>query len=432
MRRASILTSLGLLAAAALGQAEEPGSIPVLVLTGGAHHDFAGNTQALVEGLALQYPALRLELMRVGPGPFPVGMAEAKTGLADPELPLRYRAILAYTQGELGLDAAGKQGLLAFVHGGRGFVGLHSAADSHPGFVEYTRMLGGRFESHPPVQKIQVEVVSPDHDALRCFHGPFEVEDEFYHLADCPLDDKLLLMTGQSPGDPPGSPPRPVAWAKEAGRGRVFYTILGHGREAHEHPAFHSLVGTALLWASRPPMPGPDGSYVLWNGKDLEGWSQAGPGRFAVRDGALESEGGMGLLWYRERRFRDFVLTLEWQVSRPEDNSGIFLRFPRIPLDPWDAVKEGYEVQICGSGGPRHRTGAIYDFAPATEDAALPPGEWNRYEITVRGQEYQVVLNGHEVCRFTGERGREGFIGLQNHDGESRVRFRGLRVRELP
>ena len=72
---------------------------------------------------------------------------------------------------------------------------------------------------------------------------------------------------------------------------------------------------------------------VLFDGKTAEGkmpqgWRMAGPGSFEVVDGALESAGGMGLLWYSARAFADFVLDLDWQVARVEDNSGVFVRFP--------------------------------------------------------------------------------------------------------
>ncbi len=409
----------------------EEAPIRVLVIAGGGHHDFEANTQTLLEGVKLQYPRCTWQLLRKGPGPFPKGVPDAKVGLDDPELGQHFDAILAYSQGELGWSDADKAGFLKFVRAGGGYVALHSAGDSHPGWTEYDALLGGRFESHPAFQKIKADNVSPDHDALRCFHGPFEVEDEFYHLKNCRFDDKLLLMTGHSPGDPAGAPARPVAWAKQYGVGRVFYTILGHGMPTHEHPAFHSLVGQALLWATTAPRPLADGTYRLFDGQTLTGWSQTGPGKFNVVDGCLESEGGMGMLWYRDRSFRDFVLTLEWQSTKKDDNSGVFVRFPTVPLSPWDAVKQGYEVQICDSGGAKHRTGSIYDFQDATELASKPAGEWNRYEITVRGQEYAIALNGKAVARFTGDRGREGFIGLQNHDENSKVRFRNLSVKEI-
>ena len=105
---------------------------------------------------------------------------------------------------------------------------------------------------------------------------------------------------------------------------------------------------------------------ALFNGKDLTGWKHAGPGSFTVADGELHTDAGMGLLWYSEKQFGDFTLTLEFKVSRKEDNSGIFVRFPDPGNDPWVAVKEGHEIQICDTE-TKNQTGAIYNAKNSKE-----------------------------------------------------------------
>ncbi|HVF89874.1 MAG TPA: DUF1080 domain-containing protein [Blastocatellia bacterium] len=173
----------------------------------------------------------------------------------------------------------------------------------------------------------------------------------------------------------------------------------------------------------------------LFNGKDLTGWKMIGKGNFVVEDGALVSRGGLGLglLWYEAKTFRDFVLQVEWKVKTECSNSGIFVRFPEKSDDPWYSVRNGYEIQIddCDKKGLKNRTGAIYDLSAATRVASKPAGEWNLYEISVVGQHYTVVLNGEKVNEFDGERGREGYIGLQAHDPVSSVSFRRVSVREI-
>jgi hypothetical protein len=171
----------------------------------------------------------------------------------------------------------------------------------------------------------------------------------------------------------------------------------------------------------------------LFNGYSLVPWRMAGPPGFSVVDGTLEAHGGMGLLWYPERQFGDFVLRLEWMVHRPEDNSGVFLRFPDPDDDPWIAVNQGYEVQIHDEGRDDQHTGAIYEVAKPIPYTPKPVGEWNSMEVQVVGQRYVVILNGDLVNDFTGagDRGLEGFVGLQNHDDQSRVRFRNVRIKSL-
>ena len=172
----------------------------------------------------------------------------------------------------------------------------------------------------------------------------------------------------------------------------------------------------------------------LFNGKDLAGWKQAGPGSFEVKDGELHTSGGMGLLWYTPRQFADYSLTFEFKTSKLSDNSGVFLRFPDPAGDPWAAVKHGEEVQIQ-DGGKNLFTGGIYNVKNATELASKPPGEWNVMEITVTGAKIAVKVNGKLVNEYTSPKpmpAEGGYIGLQNHDPDSMVSFRKVKLIELP
>ena len=171
---------------------------------------------------------------------------------------------------------------------------------------------------------------------------------------------------------------------------------------------------------------------TLFDGETTDGWEMAGPGEFTIgSDSTLLGQGGMGMLYYAEQPFRDFVLELDWKAVSDSANSGVFVRFPEKSDDPWVAVNTGYEIQIDGSRDPLHKTGSVYTFSPPTKDAAKPAGEWNTYRIQVEGQHYQIFLNGEKINDFMGERGREGYIGVQNHDDASKVWFRNIRVKPL-
>ena len=116
-------------------------------------------------------------------------------------------------------------------------------------------------------------------------------------------------------------------------------------------------------------------AIVLYDGGQPEGWRQIGPGSFTVQpDGSLRSEGGMGLLYYAERPFRDFVLDLEYRSNSVGANSGIFVRFPQQTDDPAVPIDAGYEIQIDDSQDPIHQTGSVYTFAPPSRLAAKPVG----------------------------------------------------------
>lgn len=107
----------------------------------------------------------------------------------------------------------------------------------------------------------------------------------------------------------------------------------------------------------------------LFDRKTLNGWMMAGKGSFAIlqNENILQTQGGMGLLWYYKKKFKDFILELEWKASSNEDNLGVFVRFPNPGNDPYIAVSKGYEIQIDDLAKPDGKliygTGVIYEFA---------------------------------------------------------------------
>ncbi|SDZ24525.1 Glucose/arabinose dehydrogenase, beta-propeller fold [Micromonospora pattaloongensis] len=183
-----------------------------------------------------------------------------------------------------------------------------------------------------------------------------------------------------------------------------------------------------------------EGYASLFDGTpgSLGKWKQAGPGGFLhTGDCTLLSYGGLGLYWY-DQPFGDYSLKLDWKMAG-DDNAGVFVGFPNPGTDPWLAVNKGHEIQIDATDVPEKTTGAIYNFQSAdlaARDAALkPPGEWNAYEIVVRGQTITVYLNGTKINQYTDtdpERmNAPSYIGIQNHGNEDDVHFRNVRIKEL-
>jgi hypothetical protein len=174
---------------------------------------------------------------------------------------------------------------------------------------------------------------------------------------------------------------------------------------------------------------------TILDGTCLHGWKMCGPGGFDLIDNMIISSGGMGLLWYTKKKFRDFILRVHWKTCTKRDNSGVFVRFSDPDDNPWIAVNTGYEIQIYDDeppdGNATHRTGAVYNFAPPSAVASNRPGEWNIFEIQAIDQNYTVVLNDTRITEFTGSRQLEGYLGLQNHDISSRVCFGTIAIKEL-
>ena len=165
---------------------------------------------------------------------------------------------------------------------------------------------------------------------------------------------------------------------------------------------------------------------VLFNGTDLTGWkvSSEENNKWVVKDGILiNQEAGANLI--TEQKFEDFKLTAEFRYAQG-GNSGIYLR-------------GRYEVQIEDSPKDRHPGslfyGGVYGFLAPNQLATNGPGEWNTYEITLRGRLVTIVANGktiiseQEIPGITGgaldsNEGEPGPIYLQgDHTG---VEFRKL------
>ncbi len=183
---------------------------------------------------------------------------------------------------------------------------------------------------------------------------------------------------------------------------------------------------------------------ALFNGKDLDGWQQAGPGSFVVKDGMMKTEGGMGILWYTREKIAHATIRVVFKLTAKESDSGVFIRIPEKPTEPWMPINRGYEVEIGDWPDDYSCTGVLYTFTKALARPIKPLGEWNTMDITIDGARTIVHLNGIKVTDFTegqtvpgkprgshdpdrGPRPDSGFIGLQNHPG-SEVYFREVSI----
>ncbi|MFB2898419.1 family 16 glycoside hydrolase [Aerosakkonemataceae cyanobacterium BLCC-F50] len=175
--------------------------------------------------------------------------------------------------------------------------------------------------------------------------------------------------------------------------------------------------------------------------------------------GVADKNVGLGVLWFTRKKYKNFILKLEWKAFEIEANSGIFLRTPEPKVLDDSFYNSSTEIQIDDRGydfgnniygSPLHKTGSVYEVFPAQKWAAKvishrnsgKSGYWNSYEIKVQNNQIEVKLNGHLVSAGTfpellefaapsdGKKKRsEGFIGLQCHTEV--VQFRNIRIKEL-
>jgi len=176
-----------------------------------------------------------------------------------------------------------------------------------------------------------------------------------------------------------------------------------------------------------------------WGRYSKHGWNHYGPGHFEIdeKTGVLTTDGGMGLLWYSRRMYKDFVLELDYKTDSFNANSGIFLRVPEMPVDD-NYIYKSFEIQIDDSQRGIHATGSVYDAVAPGVLAFNETGTWNHYKISFIGDRITVELNGVQVVDWLAQPSgkissfaREGYVGLQNHGHNEKVYFKNIFVKEL-
>ncbi|MGO1068838.1 ThuA domain-containing protein [Lysobacter sp. CA199] len=167
----------------------------------------------------------------------------------------RYDAIVFYTTGELPIDARQKRDLLAFVEGGKGFLGVHSASDTFYQWPQYGRMLGGYFDEHPWNEEVTVKVEDRANPATRHLGASFDIADEIYQFKDWSRADVHVLLSLDTASVDPAHPKVhrkdgdfALAWTRNQGKGRVFYSALGHRPEVWRDPRFQRFLIGGLRW----------------------------------------------------------------------------------------------------------------------------------------------------------------------------------------
>jgi len=193
-----------------------------------------------------------------------------------------------------------------------------------------------------------------------------------------------------------------------------------------------------------------DGKTIsLFNGKDLNNWTQNKAGGWEAKAGILGPSAKPGGYIWAKGKYDNFELELDFKMSK-RCNSGVFFR-----TDPSNPVQGGFEIQILDSDGKakvgKHDCGALYDALPPSSNPTKPAGEWNHMKLTVNGASVKVVLNGKQVVdadldKWTtprknpdGSRNkfrtalkdlpRTGSIGLQYHGHP--VWFKNLKLKKL-
>jgi hypothetical protein len=186
------------------------------------------------------------------------------------------------------------------------------------------------------------------------------------------------------------------------------------------------LIGSALFFGSHDgSVRAETGWITLFDGSDLDNWDAIGDANWMLIDGVVQAHKGNGFL-ISKASYSDFQIKAEFWVDE-EANSGVFLRCS----DPHKVTaSNAYEVNIYDKRpDPSYGTGAIVNVAKVSP-MPKAAGKWNTYEITAKGPELTVTLNGQRtVDGVRDDKHASGPIALQYASGM--VKFRLVQIKPL-
>lgn len=171
-----------------------------------------------------------------------------------------FDAIFFFGLGEEELTDQQKTDLLSFVHDdGRGFVGAHSAIDAFYNWPEYGEMMGAYFDNHPwGVMDAPIVVEEPTFPGMKQLPARFTLRDEIYVPTNTPYSrtnvDVLARLDATKvnlkiPDLHRSDNDFPVAWVKNYGKGRVFYSTLGHLDASWDDHRIQQIYLEAIRWS---------------------------------------------------------------------------------------------------------------------------------------------------------------------------------------
>ena len=159
--------------------------------------------------------------------------------------------IFLNTTGDV-LDDEQQAAFERFIAKGRGYVGVHSAADTEYDWPWYGQLVGAYFKSHPRIQPADVVVEDAAHPSTAHLPERWNRTDEWYNYRDTPRPNvRVLLHLDTSTYEGSTMPDdHPTAWCHEFGGGRAWYTGGGHTSESFTDPAFRDHLLGGILWST--------------------------------------------------------------------------------------------------------------------------------------------------------------------------------------
>lgn len=395
-------------------QAEELPEVLFFTHSAGFVHDAVKRPEA--GGLA---PA-ELALTEAAAGRLHVTCSQDLADISAANL-ARYDAVVFYTtsthEQDLPVPGNGNQELVDWVAHGGAFVGIHCATDTNYNFAPYVQMIGGTFDGHPWHEEITARVEDDRYAWTKPLGSSFAITDEIYQFADFRRHPTRVVLSLDPASCDISLGKRPdkdnaLAWTRDWGEGRVFYSALGHRPEVWADARFRQFLLGGIEWAMKgPDLPAlaPAGAKILFGGKDLAAWKHRDgkePAAWKLVDGAMEVNGTGDLVTREELgtglyHVEFMTPSMPTATGQARGNSGVYLL-------------SRYEVQVLDSYGLELTLGdcgSIYGKAIAAVNASRPPERWQSYDIEFQAGRFDAAGKKTASARLS-----VWHNGIQIHD----------------
>lgn len=375
-----------------------------------------------------------------------------------------------------------RKSFVDYLKGGGGLMAIHFASGGNRHWPEFKEIIGATFTSHPWNEEIGVTVEEPAHPLVAGFAGKdFRLADEIYEYGAPYSRSALRVLLSLDPAHSNmgvkwinrKDNDFALAWVKEYGNGRVFNTSFGHRTEIYWHPQVLAMYLDAIQFATgdleapaRPRGREPElGFTSLFNGKDLSGW-EGDEKIWSVQDGTITGQTSENVQ-VKENNFliwkggdpENFELRLKFKLQG--GNSGIYFHAEKRPPgqkgeplvgpqadfsadDRWTGVLMEYTKRevlaergqrvVIDEKGEKKVVGSVGD--PGELLKVVKNGDWNDYNVLVRGELVVLKINGVTMCEVTDKdpkRTPRGHLALQVHTGPNmKVQFRDIRIQQFP
>ena len=278
------------------------------------------------------------------------------------------------------LDASQKKAMENFVESGKGWMGIHSASDTEYDWPWYGKLVGAYFRTHPPGgAHVLVNIENRGNPGTNTLPRFWVRPDEWYEWRENPRGKVTVLASLDESFYKPQPQDHPIAWCHWQGKGRAWYTEMGHYKEAYSDPFYLEHIYGGLMWAAQGSVKPAGAETPDWNGQISN-----------------------GVKFSSKKDFGDCYLHLEYKSS---GDGSVMLN-----------LQDRYGISLGGPLAGTIHSGANPTIAPSTK-ASIGSEDWNVMDIVFRAPRFE---NGTKIQNANFEEVRlNGVVVQQNQEVET-------------